>query len=103
MTSYFFTGSQLGENEHVYVNRKSYYSINVQLMCDSHYKITNVVARWAGNTHDQRILTNSAVGQKFERGEIDGLLLGDAGYQLQSWVMTPFSTPSTAAEKAYNR
>jgi hypothetical protein len=87
----------------VYVNRKSWYSINVQLMCNSDYKITNVVARWPGSTHDSRVLRNSSIGQKFERGELDGLILGDSGYALQPWLMTPFLNPSTPGENAYNR
>ena len=46
----------LGAAEHLYVNRKGFYSINVQLMCNSNYKITSVSARWPGSTHDSRIL-----------------------------------------------
>ena len=37
--------SVLGRTEHVYVNRKFTHSINVQMVCDPNYVITNVVAR----------------------------------------------------------
>ncbi|CAH1382911.1 unnamed protein product [Tenebrio molitor] len=40
--------------EHIYVYRKNYHSINVQLICDSNLKITNVNARFPGSTHDAK-------------------------------------------------
>jgi hypothetical protein len=61
--------SKYGENAYVYVNRKRTKSINVQLMCDTHYRITNVVARWPGSAHDSRILQHSNIGQSFEAGQ----------------------------------
>ena len=39
------------EHEH-YRNRKNYFSLNVQATCDATLKITNIVARWCGRTHD---------------------------------------------------
>lgn len=96
-------GCNLGPNEHVFVNRKHYHSINVQLMCDADYRITNVVARWPGSKHDQSIFQNSRVGQMMEDGQINGLLIADGGYYLRPWMMTPFASPSTAGEIAYNK
>lgn len=96
-------GCNYGENEHVYVNRKSKKSINVQLVCDANYKITNVVARWPGSTHDSRILQASLLGQQFENGQLRGILLGDSGYPLRKWLMTPILRPTTEVERQYNR
>lgn len=48
-------GAPLGDHEYIFVNRKGHHSLNVQLICDAHYRITNVVARWPGSTHDSRI------------------------------------------------
>ena len=42
-----------------YMNRKGFYSLNVQVMCDANMRITNIVARWPGSSHDSRILQNS--------------------------------------------
>lgn len=97
-------GSRYGENEHVYVNRKGQKSINVQLVCDANYRILNVVARWPGSTHDSRILQNSLLGMQYENGDLHrGILLGDSGYALRSWLMTPILHPTSAAEEGYNR
>lgn len=48
-------GAPLGPGEHVYTNRKGYYSINTQIICATNYKIINILARWPGSTHDSRI------------------------------------------------
>ena len=94
--------SRLAPNEHIYVNRKGIHSINVQLICDPRYNILNVVARWAGSTHDSRILENSLVSQMYERGELSGTLLGDSGYPQRKWLMTPYRVPTTNAQRRYN-
>ncbi|XP_036147282.1 putative nuclease HARBI1 isoform X2 [Monomorium pharaonis] len=89
-----FPPSKEDENypEHIYINRKGYHSINVQLICDSDLRIINVNARYPGSTHDSYIWNNSNVlpimqdiynhGHKF-------FLLGDSGYALRPWMMTP--------------
>ena len=91
------------ENEDVYVCRKMYHSINVQIICDADLVITNIVARWPGSTHDSFILHSSAINHSFENGDIEfGLLLGDSGYALKSWLMTPLLNPTTQQEVSYN-
>ncbi|KAM7297953.1 putative nuclease HARBI1 [Ixodes scapularis] len=89
-------------HEEVYVNRHLYHSINVQVVVDASCRIRNVVARWPGSTHDSRIFTESTLSVKLADGVYDGLLLGDSGYTCQPWLMTPFLSPSSAAEVKYN-
>ncbi|XP_030850346.1 putative nuclease HARBI1 [Strongylocentrotus purpuratus] len=102
-THVWLDGSPLKTTEYAYVNRKGWHSINVQFVTDANYNIINVCARWPGSVHDCRVLENSYVGQDFQRGELEGVLLGDSGYPQRSWLMTPFRNPQTHAERTYNR
>ncbi|XP_052261316.1 putative nuclease HARBI1 [Dreissena polymorpha] len=77
-------------NEDDYVNRKGFHSLNVQMICDATFRFVDVVAKWPGSVHDSRIFRESAIRQRFERGEIDGLLLGDSGYGCKRYLMTPY-------------
>ncbi|XP_059915803.1 putative nuclease HARBI1 [Gadus macrocephalus] len=91
------------QDEFVYVNRKHFHSINVQVICDAQMQLLNIVARWPGSTHDSFILTNSMVRNRLEAGTVrDGWLLGDRGYPLRTWLMTPLTNPNTDQERRYN-
>ncbi|KAJ8911576.1 hypothetical protein NQ315_008919 [Exocentrus adspersus] len=82
------------EHENIYVNRKRYHSLNVQIV---------------NSTHDSFVWQNSAV-EAFLRNlpaEHQGnfYLLGYSGYPLRPWLMTPIlpePQPDTP-ELAYNR
>ena len=58
-------GSPMGEEEYVFVNG------NIQAICDASYKITNIVARWPGITHDSAILQASVIGDMLENGRYE--------------------------------
>ena len=90
------------EDEENFINRKGWYSINVQTICDSEGKFYDIVAKWPGATHDARVLRDSSVYQKFERGELNGMILGDSGYPNRSWLVTPFASPTTPAQCRFN-
>ena len=63
----------------------------------------NVVAKWPGNTHDSFILSSSSISEQFENGEFGkSWLLGDSGYALKEWLMTPLSNPDNHSERKYN-
>ncbi|XP_072023541.1 putative nuclease HARBI1 [Amphiura filiformis] len=85
-----------------FINRKSVSSINVQVIGDARLRIRNVVARWPGSAHDTRIFTNSSIAQRFERGDINGILLGDSGYPVRRYLMTPLRNPVTREQIHYN-
>jgi hypothetical protein len=93
------------DQEEVYVNRKGFHSLNVQLVFDGFNKITNVVARWPGSVHDSRILRESSLHTMFETGIVPRgyHLLGDSGYGAKRWLLTPYLDPQTPAQMAYNR
>lgn len=90
-------------DEHLYVCRKGYHAINVQGVCDHRQKFTNIVAQWPGSTHDAFMWGNSSLQVEFAEGRIQGHLLGDSGYPLRPWLLTPIRHPANVAEERYNR
>jgi hypothetical protein len=92
-----------GPNAEIFRNRKSFFSINVQAVCDANLKIRNIVARWPGSVHDSTIFNDSSICAQLENGRYeDGFLLGDSGYACRSFILTPLLNPRTPAEEAYN-
>uniref|UniRef100_A0A8C5CNM0 Putative nuclease HARBI1 n=1 Tax=Gadus morhua TaxID=8049 RepID=A0A8C5CNM0_GADMO len=73
------------DEEDGFVNRKNFHSINTQVICDATLRVTDLVARWPG------------------REMPDGWLLGDSGYALRPWLMTPILHPATEPEQRYSR
>jgi len=63
----------------IYRNRKGYFSINVQLVCDQTAYVSHVVARWPGSVHDSTIFDNSHLGVLLESSAPEGYLIGDGG------------------------
>ena len=67
-------------DEHLYVCRKGFHALNVQGVCDANNLFTNIVAHYAGSTHDAHIWNNCKLSEAFESGVIkNGWLLGDSG------------------------
>lgn len=92
-----------GNNAELFRNRKGYFSINTQVVCDASMKITNVIARWPGSVHDSTIFNDSPLCAELEVGTYgNGFLLGDSGYPCRSYLLTPFANPTTRGEEAYN-
>lgn len=91
--------------EQEYVNRKGYHSINTQIVGTGDLLITDIVADWAGGTHDSRVLTNSAVYRAFEGDDFGrSILLADQGYGLRSWLFTPINRNNlNQSETRFNR
>ncbi|KAM4522847.1 putative nuclease HARBI1 isoform 2-T3 [Odontesthes bonariensis] len=56
-----------GGHEGDFVNRKNFHSINVQMVCNADYLISNVVAKWPGSVHDSRVFRNSDLSAPITR------------------------------------
>ncbi|XP_026488745.2 putative nuclease HARBI1 [Vanessa tameamea] len=93
-----------GYQAETFRNRKGFFSLNVQIVCDAKLCIRNVVARWPGSVHDSTIYNDSPLCAQFERGDYANfVLLGDSGYPCRHYLLTPLLNPNTIAEEAYNR
>lgn len=92
-----------GDNAELYRNRKGYFSWNVQVIGDSQLRICDIVARWPGSTHDQTIFNASSVKTRLENGHFhNSVVLGDSGYGVTNYLMTPLGNPRSRAEQLYN-
>lgn len=88
-----------GDNSEAYRNRKGFFSINVQTICDANLKIQDIVARWPGSSHDSTIFNNSEIRRKFEMGGMrNNLIEADSGYAQQNFVMTIVGNPQTVID-----
>ena len=92
-----------GNDAEIYRNRKGYFSINTQLICDSTGYITDVVSRWPGSCHDSFIFDSSCIRAKLETSPLYGYLIGDSGYACRRYVLTPVGNPNTPSQDAYNK
>nr|XP_034327180.1 putative nuclease HARBI1 [Crassostrea gigas] len=90
------------DDEHLYVCRKGFHSINVQAVVDADLRFTNAVCKFPGATHDAFIFQNSSLPNLIESLQDGGWLIGDSGYPLKEWLMTPISNPRSGQEERYN-
>jgi len=90
------------DNGDEYINRKNYASLNVQATCNAEEMFTSISAEWPGSVHDSRILRNSSLCEAMKRVP-DGVILGDSGYGITPWLLTPFDKPATEIEVNFNQ
>uniref|UniRef100_A0A146L3K0 Putative nuclease HARBI1 n=1 Tax=Lygus hesperus TaxID=30085 RepID=A0A146L3K0_LYGHE len=90
-----------GDDAEMYRNRKGYFSLNVQTVSDADLKITNIVARWPGSSHDATVLRHSSLWRQLTTLGHD-VILADSGYGLTKNLITKVRNPSTEAERRFN-
>ncbi|KAL3689513.1 hypothetical protein R1sor_015822 [Riccia sorocarpa] len=104
-----------GGDEHQgdYSNRKSFYSILLQAVCDADGVFLDTFVGLPGSVHDRRVLQVSPFFENVQRGvflseptvtingnyELRPYILGDAGYTQERWLMAPFNLTSRSSAK----
>jgi hypothetical protein len=89
--------------EHLYVSRKGGHSLNILAACNADLIFTYVVAKFPGSTNDSFIWSNCNLQEKFENGDFgNSWILGDSGFALSRFLLTPILNPTTDAEERYN-
>ncbi|XP_067634817.1 putative nuclease HARBI1 [Eurosta solidaginis] len=94
-------------DQNLYFNRKGFFSLNAIIICDHKMKIRYFDARYAGSSHDSLIWNiisaKQVLRERYDSGVCNAWLLGDAGYPLEPYLMTPYrSTSEGSAEAIYN-
>ncbi|XP_067126771.1 putative nuclease HARBI1 [Centruroides vittatus] len=81
-------------NDHSsYYNRKQFYSIILQAVCNEKLLFTDCYAGEAGSVHDARAYRRSTLARRIDEGikfPVDTHLLGDAAYPLNKYLLTPY-------------
>ncbi|XP_015189816.1 PREDICTED: putative nuclease HARBI1 [Polistes dominula] len=62
----------------------------------------DIVPEWPGSAHDSRIFQNSRIYMRYLEHQLNGILVGDAGYPCLPFLMTPINNPVTDEEITYN-
>ncbi|XP_069089323.1 putative nuclease HARBI1 [Pleurodeles waltl] len=84
-------------------NRKSFHSINVQMVCLADQYTSQVSARFPGSVYDLYNLRNRSVPWLMAlRQRVRAYLMGDSRYPSLSWLLTPVRNPRTRTEEQYN-
>lgn len=93
------------ENSKTFYNRKNFTSLNVEAIVGPDMSIMEFICKWPGSTHDSTIFKTSLLYQKLREDPGEGHLLGDAGYAIEPFLMTPFrSNVLNSAERInYNK
>ena len=93
---------KLKEHGDEYINRKGFTIINVQATCNAHEIFNSIDVQWPGSQHDSRILINSEISKAMNNYTGNALLLGDAGYPIRAWLMTPWKSTDSQEKRRYN-
>ncbi|KAL6735093.1 hypothetical protein Aduo_005569 [Ancylostoma duodenale] len=86
-----------------YICRKSYPSLNAGIVIDFTTRIRWVSAKWPGSAHDSRVFKTSVLYRQLERNEVQGAIIGDSAYALETFLLKPLNNPQTRKEVKYNK
>ncbi|GLV40906.1 uncharacterized protein CBL_08480 [Carabus blaptoides fortunei] len=73
-----------------YLNRKHFYSIQAQVVCDNRRRIIAVFIGFPESVHDSRILRSSPLLDTLPEKCQGGYILGDSGYPCLRQLLTPY-------------
>ncbi|KAJ8915693.1 hypothetical protein NQ315_000627 [Exocentrus adspersus] len=97
----------IGEQYQLGLSQTSVHRCVHELICDPNLCILNVNANFPGSTHDSFIWRQSRIKQFLHGRYINGMrnvwLIGDSGYPLEQYLMTPFADAAEGSpEFRYN-
>ncbi|KAI1904670.1 hypothetical protein AGOR_G00008080 [Albula goreensis] len=90
-------------NPNLYINRKQFYSMNLQITTNAECKITSAVARFPGSFSCAHVLQHSPLEAFCSKGNLGkGHLIAHSGYPLHQWLLPPLPNAHTKADVHYN-
>ncbi|CAH1990700.1 unnamed protein product [Acanthoscelides obtectus] len=85
-----------------YINRKGFYSIQIQAVCDHQRRFKDLFVGYPGSVHDSRVFRTSPLSQTLEQKCGTYFILGDSGYPLQKNLLTPYKDRGTLTQQQIN-
>lgn len=89
-----------------FLNRHQEHSINVLCVAGPKREVLYINASQGGRCHDSGVLQSSSLWQLFElQGRLPfpgAVLLGDSGYPLRPWLMTPYLGNPNESQQRFN-
>ncbi|KAJ8948005.1 hypothetical protein NQ318_011893 [Aromia moschata] len=85
-----------------FINRKGFYSIHMQVVCDHIRKIRDVFIGYPGSVHDARVFRNSPLCANLAEMCGQYVLLGDSAYPLKANLLVPFKDRGQLTERQVN-
>ncbi|CAI5460971.1 unnamed protein product [Closterium sp. Yama58-4] len=94
-----------GRDKEDFKNRKGFYSIHLQIACDSNGIIWDYNVGYPGSVNDSRVFNNSPLRECMEAGDLGNyMLVSDAAYALKSYTCVPWrATPGRALPRAKDK
>lgn len=101
------------ENRNDYHNRKGWYSIVLQAVCDHRYVFWDIEVGWPGRVHDARVYANSSLYQdlsenllpqiteRFGGVEVPLFIIGDPAYPLSDHLLKPYPGKDLPVDKTH--
>ncbi|KAJ8339246.1 hypothetical protein SKAU_G00360320 [Synaphobranchus kaupii] len=87
----------------LYVNRKHFYSMNLQITTTADCRISSAVARFPGSFSCSHVLQHSPLEAFCSKGNLGtGHLIAHSGYPLNQWLLPPLPNAHTKADVHYN-
>ncbi|XP_067912849.1 putative nuclease HARBI1 [Heterodontus francisci] len=84
------------------INRKGFYSLNIQQVCNNNKSFIHVCAHFPGSCHDSFILHQSSLPQIFTPSPKEHAL-GNRGNPLKKWLLTRLWEPQIQAQRCYKQ
>lgn len=73
-----------------------------QIICGPNLEFFEIISRWPGATHENKIFNISEIHQRFEYNKMDGVLLADYHYANRNFVLAPVEVPRNHRDARYN-
>lgn len=88
----------------VYTTKRSKYSLNVQLVCDSDLRVLDTAVHWPGDTPNSETWKNCALRTVLKENAMlsNSFLVGNSSFPLEPWLLVPYEECHKTEELVFN-